>query len=56
MLVQKAIDITKTLGYDTLYLWTPDQQNLYEKFGFKEMFKFDHDGHKDASMMKLPLK
>ena len=55
VLLQQAMKKAKDLGYENLYLWTPDQQALYQKYGFKEIELFDYLTYKQASLMKLTL-
>lgn len=53
-LVSFCLDKARELGLPHLYLYTPDVQAVYEKFGWKEITQIWHNGE-TVSVMKLDL-
>ena len=43
-LVSKVTEIARAKGFDTLYLWTTDQRNWYERLGWQLLEQFDKNG------------
>lgn len=53
-LVSFCLDKARELGLPHLFLYTPDVQAVYEKFGWKEITQTWHNGE-TVSVMKLDL-
>jgi GNAT superfamily N-acetyltransferase len=54
LVIQKAIDEAKRIGIRNLYLYTRDQENLYERLGWKIIEQVEHHG-RTASIMRKEL-
>lgn len=53
-LISFCLDKARELGLPHLFLYTPDVQAVYEKFGWKEITQTWHNGE-TVSVMKLDL-
>lgn len=53
-LVKHVVASAKQAGYETLYLFTPDQQSLYQKLGWKKLHDEIYRGC-EVTIMKYEL-
>ena len=51
-LVKHALELSKNLGYETLYLHTSDKQALYSRVGFNFIYETNVNGEKVSVMSK----
>ena len=49
-LVNEVMKLTKEQGYPNMYLYTPDQQSLYAKLGWKIIHDLDYMGEEVSIM------
>lgn len=55
-LCEAVARLARELGYDTLYLGTPDQQRLYERLGWRWIADDRGLGHATSSIMQRDLR
>lgn len=53
-LVQHVVNEARERGYESLFLFTPDQQKFYEKLGWRELDQFNYR-EIQVSLMRIDL-
>lgn len=54
ILVRHCLFVARTMKLPSLYLYTPDMQAVYAKFGWQEIRRYEYNGE-TVSVMKLDL-
>jgi N-acetylglutamate synthase-like GNAT family acetyltransferase len=53
-LVRRLVERARELGVETLYLYTPDQDQLYERLGWETVERLDYRDE-EVVLMKIGL-